>query len=193
MLSCCLRRVLSFFSTFPPSLHSKNSILEMEQELSRYRTHHTRFHFCRHNKAVSEPEPEPGPLQELTVPVRFTFPKRCCWRKSVPCFLMSSSITSPWPSLLHLPTLSSFTSSSPLQRQRALVLLRGSGPSSVNLSFCFSPPPRLLHLLWFSWSVRTERSLVDSGPPGLSSSSLLLVSPPGLSSAASALCEAVQR
>lgn len=31
--SCCLRRFLSFFSRFP-SLHSKNSSLEMEQELS---------------------------------------------------------------------------------------------------------------------------------------------------------------
>lgn len=48
LCSCCLRRFLSSFSTLPTSLHSKNSSLEIEQELSLYRTHHTRFHFCRH-------------------------------------------------------------------------------------------------------------------------------------------------
>lgn len=48
LCSSCLRRLLSFFSTLPPSLHSKNSSLEMEQELSLYRMHHTRFHLYTH-------------------------------------------------------------------------------------------------------------------------------------------------
>ena len=43
LCSRCLRRLLSFFSTLPPSLHSKNSSLETEQAFSRQRTAHTRF------------------------------------------------------------------------------------------------------------------------------------------------------
>lgn len=34
LCSRCLRRLLSFFSTLPPSLHSKNSSLETEQAFS---------------------------------------------------------------------------------------------------------------------------------------------------------------
>lgn len=47
-----------------------------------------------------------------------TFPKRCCWRKSIPCFLMSSSMMAPPQvllSLLHLSPLDLLLHLSPHQ------------------------------------------------------------------------------